>query len=491
MDEHGVHQSAPVANGDKGLFLCRNENSGFDSRSTANSQSVSEVLKCFLIKFLLDGTDVLLKDATSRKINLVANGFGNRTDSSQTGPINGECSFKNKQVKVNCKDARNHEYVNISNVVNSSLGSYTEILLNFLAFLATLMMKLLGFQFNLLVGFLTFPIWFSYFAFMSLIFPLQAVRQIKCYLMTKLFKTWDDASKSVKQKAKNSMGNLELRFGCAFFWSCYVSFMLVGLLVSGFLFGGFMMRCLLEKPIQTTETLNFDYSKPSPIAFVPIMLSPVTADSSNLIPNDDMNSGKEIGPRAIPYNQRLQLTVSLTVPESEYNRKLGVFQQVRVEFLSADGKVTASSKYPCMLRFKSQTIRFAETIFKSIPLITGYQSESQVLNIKMNDFTEGLEPTACLKVILEQRAEFQPGAGIPEIYTASLALESELPQLKRMIWCWRRTIFVCTSIMWFLTEVLVILLFCRPMIIPRGRPRIGYGKKFSQPNFISYKTESS
>ncbi|XWS10885.1 hypothetical protein CRYUN_Cryun38cG0036500 [Craigia yunnanensis] len=202
------------------------------------------------------------------------------------------------------------------------------------------------------------------------------------------------------------MGNLALRFGRAFFWSFYVCFMLVGLLVSGFLFGGFMMRCLLEKPIQTTETLNFDYTKPSPIAFVPITSSPVVGDPSSLISKDDLNSGKEIGPRVIPYNHRLQVTVSLALPESEYNRNLGVFQQVRVEFLSANGKVTATSKYLCMLRFKSQTFRFAETIIKSFPLITGHQSESQVLNIKMNEFTEGLEPTACLKVTLEQRAEF-------------------------------------------------------------------------------------
>ncbi|XP_022717302.1 uncharacterized protein LOC111275929 isoform X2 [Durio zibethinus] len=125
---------------------------------------------------------------------------------------------------------------------------------------------------------------------------------------------------------------------------------------------------------------------------------------------------------------------------------------VRVEFLSTNGKVTASTKHPCMPRFKSLTVRFAETIIKSIPLITGHQSESEVLNIKINEFTEGLEPTAGLKVIFEQRAEFQPGAGIPEIYAASLALESDRPQLKKMILCWRRIPFICTTIMWFLTE---------------------------------------
>lgn len=288
MDQAEVHEN-------------RHENSGFDYRSNANSQSLCEVLKCCLIKFLVDGTDLVLKDPKSRKTNPVANGLSNRIDSSET------CSFKDT-----------HEFVYISKVVNYSLGGNTEILFNFLAFLSILTMKFLGFQLNLLVSFFTFPIWISYFAFMSFIFPLQALRQIKAYLISKLFRMWDDTSKTVKTKAKNTMGNMTLRFGCAFFWSFYVCFMLVGLLVSGFLFGGFMMKCLLEKPIQTTETLNFDYSKPSPIAFVPLMSSPVS--------KDDISLGKDLGPHLIPYNHRLQVTVSLTVPESEYNRKLGVFQ---------------------------------------------------------------------------------------------------------------------------------------------------------------------
>ncbi|XVF18601.1 hypothetical protein REPUB_Repub11eG0036800 [Reevesia pubescens] len=484
MDEQEVHKGDHVANGDKGLLLYRDENSGFDN---ADSQSLFDVLKCCLIKFLVVGTDVVLKNAKSRKINVVANGLSNGIDSLQTCQVNGECSFNDKQEKFHCKDAWNHEYVSVSRVVNSSLGDYAELLMNFLAFLAVLMMKFVGFQYNLLLSFFTIPIWFSYFALMSFIFPLQALRQIKGYMIRKLFRMLNDTSKTVKVKAKNSLGNLVLRFGFAFFWSFYVCSMLVGLLVSGFLFGGFMMRCLLEKPIQTTETLNFDYTKPSPVAFVPLMSSTGVGDPSSLISKDDLSSGKEIGPRVIPNNHRLQLTVSLTVPESEYNRMLGVFQ-VKVEFQSANGKVTATSRYPCLLRFKSQTVRFAETIIKSIPLITGHQSESQVLNIKMNEFTEGLEPTTCLKVILEQRAEFQPGAGIPEIYAASLALESELPQLKKMIWYWRRTIFVWTSFMWFLMELVAILLFCRPMIIPRRRPRIAY---VYQSNFISwYKAKS-
>ncbi|KAM1343711.1 hypothetical protein FF1_007812 [Malus domestica] len=161
--------------------------------------------------------------------------------------------------------------------------------------------------------------------------------------------------------------SVAVNVGFAFFRSLYVRSMLLGILAFAFVLSGFIMRHLVENPIQTTEALNFDYTKSCPVAFVPLM-------SSSRVSSD----------RAIPYNHKLQLAVSLTAPESEYNHKLGVFQ-----------------------------------------------SETQVLNIKMSGHIEGLEPTAYLKVILEQRAEFQNGAGLPQIYAASLVLESELPRSKR------------------------------------------------------------
>lgn len=91
--------------------------------------------------------------------------------------------------------------------------------------------------------------------------------------------------------------------------------------------------------------------------------------------------------------------------------------------------------------------------------------------MKVRGFTEGEVPTACLRVIIEQRAEFQPGAGIPEIYDAFLVIESELPLFKRILWYWKKTIFVWISMTSFLMELLFTLVCCRPIIIPRARVR--------------------
>lgn len=138
-----------------------------------------------------------------------------------------------------------------------------------------------------------------------------------------------------------------------------------------------------------------------------------------------------------------------------------------MDFLSADGQTLASIRRPCMLRFRSEPIRLVQTFFKVVPLVTGYVSEIQTLSLKLNGFVEKEIPTACLKIMIQQRAEFRPGAGIPELYDASLSIESDLAFFRKIIWKWRKTLFVWISMSLFVTELLLTLLCCRPLIIPR------------------------
>lgn len=148
-----------------------------------------------------------------------------------------------------------------------------------------------------------------------------------------------------------------------------------------------------------------------------------------------------------------------------------VLLKVRVDFLSADGQTLNSIRRPCMLRFRSEPIRLVQTFLKMVPLVTGYVSEIQTLSLKLKGFAEKDIPTACLKVMIEQRAEFRPGAGIPELYDASLSLESDLPFFKKVIWKWRKTLYVWISMSLFVMELLFALVCCRPLVIPRTRSR--------------------
>ncbi|KAK7306464.1 hypothetical protein VNO77_44405 [Canavalia gladiata] len=346
---------------------------------------------------------------------------------------------------------------------------------SFLEFTAGLVVKALGFQIKLVFMFMTYPLLFLYNLCMFFIDPFGTTKRGKIFLIGILSRVWGFVFRCIRPYARRwfkeneSIWSVAFRCGWGLLWSIYVCCVLFGLLVSSFVFSGFLMKCLVEKPIQIREVLNFDYTKHSPVAYVPIKSCAGVMGGKGSENNVDVR--KWVGERVIPSKHKVQVTVSLRVPESRYNRNLGVFQ-ARVDFLLSNGKTIVSSSQPCMLRFRSEPIRLIMTFLKIAPLVTGYTSETQTLNVKMRGFIEGDIPTSCLKVTLEQRAEYQPGAGIPEIYDASLIVESELPFFKRIIWLWKMSIFIWITMIAFFTELLFALVCCRPIIIPKFRQRV-------------------
>ncbi|PON46961.1 Seipin family [Parasponia andersonii] len=370
------------------------------------------------------------------------------------------------------------EYSTVSEFpVHDSFDSTAEIddsSFNLLLFVAGLVIKAIGFQLNLFVKFVTFPIWVFSNSYMFLIDPFFTMRRGREYFNGKMVKFWHFVcgfiSPSVFDwlKENKSIWMVALRCFWGLLWASYVCFILCCILFWSILFGGLIMRYVVEEPIQMKEVLNFDFTKHRPVAFVPV-ISCVNANC-DMDCEEQIEARRRIGFRTIPPGHKLQATISLTLPESEYNRNLGIFQ-VRVDFLSVKGETLSSSSHPCMLQFKSEPIRLLWTFLKIAPLVTGYVSESQTLNVKFKGFTEGDVPTGCLKVTLEQRAEYRPGAGIPELYDASLVLESELPFFKRLLWYWKRTIFVWITMILFVAMLSLALLCCNRIIIPRPRSR--------------------
>ncbi|KAE9598956.1 hypothetical protein Lal_00022540 [Lupinus albus] len=351
---------------------------------------------------------------------------------------------------------------------------------SFLEFIGSLVIKTIEFQIKLFIMFVTYPILFMFNCCMFFIDPFGTMRKGKAFWIGIFGRAWRIVFWCISPKVERffkenvSIWSVAFRCGWGFLWSIYVCCILFCLLVSSFLFSGFLMKFLVEKPIQIRQVLNFDYTKHSPVAYVPIIscdgIVNAAKDSEN-----EIQVGKWVGERVIPSKQKVQVIVSLKVPESGYNRNLGIFQ-AKVDFLLSNGKTIASSSQPCMLRFRSEPIRLFMTFLKMVPLLTGYVSETQSLNVKMRGFVEGDLPTSCLKVTLEQRAEYQPGAGIPEIYDASLVIESQLPFFKRIMWLWKLSIYIWITMMAFVMELLLVLVCCRPIIFPRTRQRGAYAR---------------
>lgn len=132
-----------------------------------------------------------------------------------------------------------------------------------------------------------------------------------------------------------------------------------------------------------------------------------------------------------------------------------------------NGKVSGSSSHPCMLKYKSSVIRFLETALRSGSLLVGYSSESQYVKLEMKFFTEKEDPTLCVRVFINRRAEYKAGSGIPELYAASIKLESELPLFKNIVWKWRRTLFIWIGMSFFIFDLLIVLLCFRPLFMSR------------------------
>ncbi|CAK8530795.1 unnamed protein product [Lathyrus sativus] len=373
-------------------------------------------------------------------------------------------------VTTSTNDTKHDDSVDSALQLGDSSSSFLELIVG-------LVIKALGFQIKLIFMFVTYPLLFMFRCCLFFMDPFGTTRICKNIFFGILCRVWNAMFGCIKPyvrkyfKGNESIWSVMFRFGWGFLLSIYVCCILIGLLVSSFVFSGFLMSCFVEKPIQMKEVLNFDYTKLSPVAFVPIISCDGVVGGKDSENNVQAGKLTTMGERVIPSKHKVQVTVSLRVPESGYNRNLGVFQ-ARVDFLLSSGKKIASLSQPCMLRFTSEPIRLIMTFLKIAPLITGYTSETQILNVKMRGFIEGNIPTSCLKVTLEQRPEYQPGAGIPEIYDASLFVESELPFFKRIIWHWKMSIFIWIAMMSLFTELIFVLVFCRPIIIPRTRQRV-------------------
>lgn len=342
---------------------------------------------------------------------------------------------RNRKFRQDLRDLENVEKnegstVTIAEENGEDVRENDDAQFSFLVFLAELLVKSVGFQFNLLVSLITFPFWALYYTFVLVLNPLYILRLSRNYLTGKLLRLWNSVNPFLSEwiKEHKSLMKFGLRFGWGIFWSVFVGSILVALLILAFVISGLMVRYyLVEEPFNLNQGLNFDYTKSRPVAFVPITACP-TMESTEY---NEFRSAE--GVRVIPRGYKLQTTVMLVLPESDYNRNLGIFQ-VRVDFLSENGKSLASLSHPCMLEFRSEPIRLLLTFFKIIPLVAGYVSESQTLRLKLRGYTENFTPTACLRVTIEQRAEYRAGAGIPEVYNAFLLIESNLPFFKRILW---------------------------------------------------------
>lgn len=120
--------------------------------------------------------------------------------------------------------------------------------------------------------------------------------------------------------------------GCECLAKTYILLVLSSLfLPSLFDLDYFLVHKFVEGEVVIREGLHFDYTKTYPVALVHILPQHIIHKSKGFsfnLPDKDVMAA-----RAFPASHKFQVTVHLTVPESEYNHQIGMFQVRMYRFL--------------------------------------------------------------------------------------------------------------------------------------------------------------
>ncbi|KAH0994486.1 hypothetical protein GBA52_018350 [Prunus armeniaca] len=165
----------------------------------------------------------------------------------------------------------------------------------------------------------------------------------------------------------------------------------------------------------------------------------------------------------VPVGHTFYVSLVLLMPESDFNRGIGVFQ-MSAELLSVNGDVIAKSSQPCMLRFRSLPVRLTRTFLMGVPLLLGISGETQKLTMQILEHKEGHFPrTQAIRVTLLPRAGT---SYLPQLYEAEILLNSQLPWTKHLVRSWKLTFYVWTSLYTYVLFLIILILFCKPLLLP-------------------------
>lgn len=279
--------------------------------------------------------DARLADS-AKKFQFLRNFNANKNDSDKLSLRNDSEGIKESSVVMDDNNvmpsiSNNERTVNNerSDELNQ-IGGVEDTSSSVLFKLASFLISAIGYQLRLVYRLVTCPVWLVYSVYMFVVDPFRISRRLKEFAVKRLFKLvgsiYGRVSPMIYEWFKEHKYVLKLgfRFGWGMLWSFYVCVVLVGIFVSAFVISGLLVSSLVKEPVYIKDTLNFDYTKPSPVALVPVMSCPDGSCGTNC--REKIEIGKLGGSRVIPPKHKMQVTVSLTLPESDYNRNLGIFQ---------------------------------------------------------------------------------------------------------------------------------------------------------------------
>ncbi|XP_052169961.1 seipin-1 [Diospyros lotus] len=252
-----------------------------------------------------------------------------------------------------------------------------------------------------------------------------------------------EGAETVAPSALTGGGGILRKIGMGVLGSMYVCMVLVVVMVVAAVLGVALVQYWVEEPVFVREELYFDYTEVHPQAVFRFGGA----------------GGKK---KMVPVGHTFDVSLSLVLPESDFNREVGVFQ-LSAELISSNGEVIHRSSRPCMLRFRSLPIRLSRTFLMGMPLILGITSETQKLTVQILNHKEGYPRTEAVRISVIPRAGT---FSAPQVYEAEIAMNSQLPWTKELVRRWKWTFCVWASLYIYIT--LLIVLFCgfKPIVFP-------------------------
>ncbi|KAK9673474.1 hypothetical protein RND81_12G169600 [Saponaria officinalis] len=260
-----------------------------------------------------------------------------------------------------------------------------------------------------------------------------------------------------KPDTMSAMQQVVKRVGQGVVGVVYVGMVLCFLMLLSLVVGVLLVNSFIETPLFVRRAVFFDYTRVNPEATVVVGVGG--------------GGGGEVV-EMVPVGHHFRVSLELLLPDSDYNRDIGVFQ-VTAEVISTNGKVIARSSQPSMLRFQSHPIRLMRTFAMGIPLVLGLARETQKITVNVLNYKETTHlRTGAIKIML------MPRAGtlfLPQLYEAEIVMQSKLPRFKELVYNWKWTFYVWTTSYIYILSLLLLVYFFKPLLVyPLSRsPVIG------------------
>lgn len=169
-----------------------------------------------------------------------------------------------------------------------------------------------------------------------------------------------------------------------------------------------------------------------------------SSDKVSCMNNDDTKQNDILSSNAntiLASGQRYFFEVTLTLPESEINKQLGVFM-VRVDLKSSDRSLLASSKQHSMLPFESTMVALFRKFMMILPLASGLLSETRSIHLLCFDKyvdLDGNKPMSLVDISLgvPNPAAFPATLQTIQIHSAELRYGKEMNAIQTLLRNWR------------------------------------------------------